>query len=126
MEFISDPNNHNTGRELPWYTARRRPSGRNPLTSPKPSFFRRVESRVRYQLGLPFPWVQQSLLGHDLVLRAGTLRDEPDYDDAWLFACLKHADVMFDVGANVGQSALMALLCRNIKQVVLVEANWEA
>lgn len=96
------------------------------MTAPKPSFFRRIETRVRYELGLPFPWVQHSFLGRDLVLRSGTLREEVDYDDAWLYACAKHAEVMFDVGANVGQSALMALHSAKLKQVVLIEANWEA
>lgn len=66
------------------------------------------------------------LLGHDLVLRDGTIPDKLDYDDAWVHACAQHAEVMFDVGANVGHAALMALLCQNIQQVLLVEANWEA
>jgi FkbM family methyltransferase len=33
---------------------------------------------------------------------------------------------VFDIGANVGQSALMALISRNVENVVLVDANWEA
>jgi FkbM family methyltransferase len=78
------------------------------------------------RLGLPRPWTAQPLLGHDLVLRDGTIPGKTDYDDAWFHACAQHAETVFDVGANVGHSALMALLCPNVKQVVLVEANWEA
>jgi FkbM family methyltransferase len=96
------------------------------LSSQKPNLLRRLEARVRYQLGLPYPWVHESLMGRELVLRSGTIRTETDYDDAWLLACARHAEVMYDVGANVGQAALMALVCPNIKEVVLVEANWEA
>lgn len=96
------------------------------MTSPKRNLLQRFEARVRYQLGLPFPWEKQSLLGHELVLRAGTLRSDQDYDDAWLYACLRHSECAFDVGANVGQSALMAMLCPNVKHVTLVEANCEA
>lgn len=97
------------------------------LPSMHPSnLLRRIESHVRHQLGLPLPWVRLALLGRELVLRAGTIRVETDYDDAWLYACLQHSDLVFDVGANVGQSALIALLCPRVRQVVLVEANWRA
>lgn len=87
---------------------------------------RRIESRLRNRLGIPLPWVHQTLLGRELILRDGTIRDEIDYDDAWLCACVQQSKVMFDVGANVGQSSLMALLSPSIQKVVLVEANWEA
>ena len=87
---------------------------------------RRLQSRILLHLGLPRPWVSRRLLGHELVLRDGTVPEKVDYDDAWVYACAAHSEVMFDVGANVGHSALMALLCPSMKQVVLVEANWEA
>ena len=96
------------------------------MTTSRTNLLRRIEARVRYQFGLPFPWVRKTFLGHELVVREGTLRDTVDYDDAWLYACAQHCESMLDVGANVGQSALMALMCPNIQQVVLVEANWEA
>ena len=70
--------------------------------------------------------MSQRLLGQPLTLRDGTIPEKVDYDDAWVHACAAHAEVMFDVGANVGHAALMALLCPNMKEVVLVEANWEA
>jgi len=96
------------------------------MAGPKPTLLRRLGARVRSQLGLPFPWVREKLLGRDLVLVDGTLTSEPDYDEAWLHLCAQHAETMFDVGSNVGQSALIALLCPNVKQVVLIDANWEA
>lgn len=64
-----------------------------------------------------------------LVVRDGGFDADPDfvdYDDAWIFECAKHAKIVFDVGANVGQSALLVLMCPNIEEVVLVEANQEA
>jgi FkbM family methyltransferase len=96
------------------------------VTAPKPSLLRRIGSRVRSELGLPLPWISHALLGRDFVVRAGTLHHKVDYDDAWLYACAKHSEVMFDVGANVGQSTLLALRSPRIKQVVMIEANWEA
>ncbi|HLL21681.1 MAG TPA: FkbM family methyltransferase [Kofleriaceae bacterium] len=91
-----------------------------------PELVRKLQSRLLLRLGLPRPWVSQRLVGHDVVLRDGTVPEVIDYDDAWVHACAQHAEVMFDVGANVGHAALMALLSPQIKQVVLVEANWEA
>lgn len=75
---------------------------------------------------MPYRWVEETLLGHRLMLREGTLTPEPDYDDAWLYACVSHSRIVFDVGANVGQSSLLALLAPSVHQVVLVEANWQA
>ncbi len=87
---------------------------------------RKLQSHVLHRLGLPRPWVTRQLLGHQLVVRDGSFPVQVDYDDAWFYACAQHAEVVFDVGANVGHSALMALLCPSVKQVVLVDANWEA
>lgn len=96
------------------------------MTAQKVSLIRRLERRVRSELGVPYPWVTKSFLGKDLIVREGTLIETPDYDDAWLYACLKNSKTMFDVGANVGQWSLVALSCAQVKQVVLVEANWKA
>ena len=94
--------------------------------NPAQHLVRRLQNRVMTSLGLPRPWAPHRLLGQDLLLRDGTVPGRIDYDDAWFHACASHAENIFDVGANVGHSALMALLCGNVKQVVLVEANWEA
>ena len=87
---------------------------------------RRAKSRLALQLGLPRPWVPTRMLGQDVVLRDGTIPGAVDYDDAWFHACAQQAKIVFDVGANVGHSALMALLGGSGEQIVLVEANWEA
>lgn len=96
------------------------------MSAPKASLRRRIESRLRQRLGLPNRWVATALLGESLIVREGTIPSFTDYDDAWFFACAQHAEVILDVGANVGHSALMALLCPNVREVVLIEANWEA
>lgn len=93
---------------------------------PRLPLLRRLESRIRFQLGLPFPWVRARLLGRDVVVRHGTFANATDYDDAWLHACFTQSDVIYDVGANIGRTSLTALLCPNVKQVVLIEANHEA
>jgi len=92
----------------------------------RPRFLRKLEASVRSRLGLPSPWTREQVLGRDVEVRWGTIRPEVDYDDAWLYACLQRAKIVFDVGANVGGASLIGLLCPNVEQVVLIEANPDA
>jgi FkbM family methyltransferase len=64
--------------------------------------------------------------GRALTLQRGSLRQPPDYDDAWFVACARHANSLFDIGANVGSDAVLALATGQIKRVALVEANPDA
>lgn len=96
------------------------------MTGSRLSLLRRLESRIRSQLGLPFPWVRARLLGREVVVRHGTVEDTTDYDDGWLHACLAHSTVVYDIGANIGRTSLAALLCPNVQHVVLIDANHEA
>lgn len=70
--------------------------------------------------------VRQQTLGRHFVVRDGSLSNRSDYDGAWLLASALHAETVFDIGANVGQSSLLVLLSQTVRQVVLVEANPEA
>ena len=90
-------------------------------------FIERAEVAVRARVGLPGPWVHRAVLGRDLVVRSGTFAEPliEDYDDAWMFACAQHATTVLDVGANVGQSAILMMLA-GASEVVLVEANPQA
>lgn len=82
--------------------------------------------RARSLVGLRPPIVSTTVLGQPLRIVEGTIRDRTDYDDAWFLACALHARVIFDVGANRGDMALLALLCPGVQDVVLVEPNPEA
>jgi FkbM family methyltransferase len=70
--------------------------------------------------------VTRTLIGRQLTVRDGTFTETPDYDDAWLYACAQHSKIAFDVGANVGQSAMLMMLSQGVKRVVLVDANSDA
>jgi len=83
----------------------------------------RTLSWLRQRLGYPPPMVNIELAGKRLTVRRGAVRETPDYDDAWLLACAQHARIVFDVGANVGQAALVILLSSSIEHLVLIEAN---
>jgi FkbM family methyltransferase len=87
---------------------------------------RKIKSFARKQLGIPAPLVHRQILGREFIVRDGAIRIELDYDDAWLLACALHAEVVFDIGANIGYSALLSLLSESVKRILLVEANPEA
>lgn len=56
----------------------------------------------------------------------GTIRKQPDYDDAWLLACSSHATKIFDLGANIGQASLLELYSENVNELLLVDPNPKA
>jgi len=72
------------------------------------------------------PEVEISLFGKKLRIIKGSFRTQPDYDDAWSLALAMRSKVVFDVGANVGQSALLFLQCRLIERLVLIDPNPQA
>jgi len=76
--------------------------------------------------GLPPRVEARRLLGRPLRLVEDTVRVLADYDDAWFVACAGHSETVFDVGANRGYMAMLALLSPGVKQVVLFEPNPEA
>ena len=86
----------------------------------------RVVSALRRLLGMPRRLVPVTLLGHRLQVVEGTHPNEADYDDAWFLACALHAEIVVDVGANMGDMALLALLCGSVRQIVLVDPNADA
>ncbi|WP_431135844.1 FkbM family methyltransferase [Psychroserpens mesophilus] len=67
-----------------------------------------------------------TLCGVPLVLIKNTTRENPDQDDAWWFYLAKHHNVIYDIGCNIGYTALLALIQDPNKQMVLVDPNPEA
>lgn len=85
---------------------------------------RKLNTALRLTFGLPHPMVVRTLYGKDFLLTEGCNIEPPD--SKWLQAFANHAKVVFDVGANIGQSALPILLSDAVEQIILVEANPEA
>lgn len=71
-------------------------------------------------------FVSRQLSGLTLKVIPGTIRDNVDQDDTWWFYLAKHHDVIFDIGCNVGYTALLALIQNPKRQIVLVDPNPEA
>ena len=71
-------------------------------------------------------FVSKQLCGFPLKVVPGTIRDQVDQDDAWWFYLAKHHHVIFDIGCNVGYTALLALVQNPDKHIVLVDPNPKA
>lgn len=72
---------------------------------------------------MPPPWVAEYLFDRDFTVREGTIRKTPDKDDGWLFAASSLSTRIFDIGANIGQSAFLELFHKSVEHVLLVDAN---
>jgi FkbM family methyltransferase len=81
--------------------------------------------RVKY-LGTPITFSNELLLGKQVQVIKGTIKQTVDYDDAWFYELVKRSTIFFDIGANIGYTALIAKLTNPHRPVVLVEANKEA
>lgn len=88
---------------------------------------RRILSGLKQKLlPLQIPVVEGKLAGFNLKTVKGTLRNVPDQDDAWLFYLMGRFDSIFDIGANIGQSALCAKIQGKNKRLLLADPNPEA
>jgi FkbM family methyltransferase len=69
--------------------------------------------------------VRARVLDRAYEVAAGSVRGG-DYGDAWLLALGAEARVVFDVGCNVGQAALLLLYWDTVEEIVLVDPNPDA
>ncbi len=69
--------------------------------------------------------VNRNLLGKSLRVIDGTIKKE-DYDDAWFYYLAKNSTCLFDIGANIGRTSLMANVIGSMNRIVLVDPNPEA
>lgn len=63
------------------------------------------------------------LLGKSLTVSGGTINKKADKDDAWWYALAQHYDMIYDVGANVGFSTILAALHQPDKRILLADPN---
>lgn len=64
-----------------------------------------------------------SLCGVPLRTYPETIRATPDQDDSWFFHLAKHHEIIFDIGANIGYTALLAMIQNPNREYVLVDPN---
>lgn len=83
--------------------------------------------RLSYSFGAKsYAFQQKMLCDVPLNVLKGTLRAKTDQDDAWWFYLSKYHHVIFDIGCNIGYTALLALIQNPQKHMVLVDPNPEA
>lgn len=66
------------------------------------------------------------LLGRILTVSSGCINKKADKDDAWWYALAHRYDRIYDIGANVGFSTILATLDKPGKKVLLADPNPEA
>ncbi|WP_417558569.1 FkbM family methyltransferase [Mesoflavibacter zeaxanthinifaciens] len=64
-----------------------------------------------------------TLCGVPLKTYNQTIPATPDQDDTWFFLLAKNHNVIFDIGANVGFTALLAMIQNPNREYVLVDPN---
>ncbi len=88
---------------------------------------KKLLKKIYYTLNLDAAkHIETSLCGVPLKTVSGTIRKHVDQDDAWWFYLSKHHEVIFDIGANIGYTALLSLIQNPKRQIVLVDPNPEA
>ncbi|WP_425077083.1 FkbM family methyltransferase [Psychroserpens sp. S379A] len=88
---------------------------------------KKLLKKIYYTLNLDASkHIETSLCGVPLKTVSGTIRKHVDQDDAWWFYLSKHHEVIFDIGANIGYTALLSLIQNPKRQIVLVDPNPEA
>ncbi|MEZ4802535.1 MAG: FkbM family methyltransferase [Gelidibacter sp.] len=63
------------------------------------------------------------LCGVILKTVPGTIRNKTDQDDAWFYCLAQQNNVIFDIGCNVGYTALLALIQNPDRPYLLVDPN---
>jgi len=67
--------------------------------------------------------VQITVCGRALKVLKNSFRLKEDQDDAWWFYLTKNHTTIYDIGCNVGYTALLALIQNPDRRIVLVDPN---
>lgn len=85
---------------------------------------KKLLSGIKYKLEYRVNKLYSSTLcGINLRTIPGTIRKQVDQDDTWFFYLAKHHNTIFDIGCNVGYTALLALIQNPSKPYLLVDPN---
>jgi len=74
-------------------------------------------------IGHRYRIVNAELGGVRLRTYEGTIRPEADIDDAWFVSLAKESSIVFDIGANIGYTGLLANVYGKPKEMILVDPN---
>ena len=81
-------------------------------------------SALKYRLThREIPMETSILCGVNLKTTTGTIRKKTDQDDAWFYFLAQHHPMIFDIGSNVGYTALLAMIQKPDRPYLLVDPN---
>lgn len=84
----------------------------------------KILSGIKYRVMHRESQLEMSMLcGLNLKTLPGTIRKRVDQDDAWFFYLAQHHDIIFDIGCNVGYTALIAMVQNPNRDYLLVDPN---
>lgn len=83
-------------------------------------FFGQLRNRL---FGVRYKIVEKTVKGRTLRVYKGTIRQQPDKDDAWFAHLVMDKQVVFDVGANIGYTALLGNIYGKPKIMLLIDPN---
>lgn len=66
---------------------------------------------------------ESKICGKRLRTYPSTIRNKTDQDDAWFFELARHHAIIYDIGANVGYTALLAMIQNPDREYILVDPN---
>ena len=67
--------------------------------------------------------ITSKLCGVTITTTPYAIRKKVDQDDSWFFYLSKHNNVVFDIGCNVGYTALLAMIQNPYRDYLLVDPN---
>lgn len=70
--------------------------------------------------------VEKILVGVPLKTVTGTIRSKADQDDAWYFHIAGNSKHIFDIGANIGYTALLTNIQGKTEKLLLIDPNPQA
>ncbi len=71
-------------------------------------------------------YYEKNINGKKIVTVKGTYTDEWDADFDWYILLAKNSKKIYEIGSNMGQTALLALINANIDKILLVDPNPQA
>jgi FkbM family methyltransferase len=87
---------------------------------------RSILSEIKAKIfGAKYKVLDENFMGYEYKLYERTIR-KADKDDAWFYELAKRSNCFFDIGANVGSTAIYAKANNKDKKVLLVDPNIEA
>ena len=66
---------------------------------------------------------EKEILENRYRVLKGTMYGYPDYDDAWLMYLSQNANIIFDVGCNMGKSAFIISQSDSLKNIFMIDPN---